>query len=182
MKKVVCFLLFLPFVNVFPAFSATQGCGAGYILVETRNKIDGIPTSECQKLWCRDLETNRPMGSGDKAYSGYQKTSGPVELCDAKGICVECWGERVWCSGAKRGEWVPEIGAYTRGGGDDITYLSYQKSNCFDWRLEKPNCKSGQTAILENGKWKCAVPADGAGKVSRESSIRRTGAVRRIKI
>ena len=65
---------------------------------------------------------------------------------------------------------------------DDITYLSYQKSNCFDWRLEKPNCKSGQTAILENGKWKCAVPADGTGKVSRESSIRRTGAVRRIKI
>lgn len=181
MKWIICILLLLPFVNVSDARAVTQGCGAGYILVESRQKIDGIPTTECQKLWCRDLETNKPMGKGDKAYSGYQKTSGPNELCDVKGICVECWGERVWCSGAAKGEWNPEIGMYTRGGGDNITYTSYQKSGCFDWHLDKPNCKSGQTAILENGKWVCAMPAEGA-KVSRESSVRRTGAVRRLKV
>ena len=45
-------------------------CGPGYIL-ESHSDIDGIDAMECQKLWCRDLETGKVMGSGDRANNGY---------------------------------------------------------------------------------------------------------------
>ncbi|MBP3397383.1 MAG: hypothetical protein J6K82_00455 [Alphaproteobacteria bacterium] len=160
------------------ANAAFTSCGAGYVLVESRNKIDGVPSAECQKLWCRDLENGKQMGSDDKANSGYQMTPGVVELCDAKGNCVECWGERKWCGGEARGEWNPEYGAYTRGG-DNSTYESYQKGSCFAWRLEKPSCPEGETAILKSGQWVCAV-SSGTTEASRSSAIRRTGTLRRI--
>ena len=57
------------------ANAAQFNCGPGYVLVESRQKIDGIPTAECEKLWCWDLETGKSMGQGDKANSGYQSTS-----------------------------------------------------------------------------------------------------------
>lgn len=154
-------------------------CGAGYVLVELRKKIDGVPASECQKLWCRDLENGKTMGSGDKANSGYQKTSSFDRLCDADGNCVECWGERKWCAGEVRGEWNAEYGAYTRGGEDNATYQSYQKGSCFAWRLEKPTCESGKTAMLQDGQWVCAI-ASGTSEASRASGVRRTGTMRRI--
>lgn len=179
MKGTFLISLVLSFLPMYGALAVVDACGPGYILVDTRQKVDGIPVAECQKLWCRDLEINRAMGNGDKAYSGYQATDRPVELCDAKNNCIECWGKRKWCSGADNGEWNPDMGLYTRNGTDDVTYLSYQKGACFDWRLEKPNCPSGQTAIMVNGKWMCSV-ASSQSTVSRDSSVRRTGAVRRI--
>ena len=90
-------------------------CGPGYILV-SHSDIDGIDAAECQKLWCRDLENGKSMGNGDRANSGYKETSYPMELCDANNNCVECFGDRRWCSGETPGYWNPEYGAYTYDG------------------------------------------------------------------
>ena len=160
------------------AQAAFTSCGVGYVLADVRNKIDGVPSKECQKLWCRDLENGKVMGKDERANSGYQMTGVPVELCDANNNCVECWGERRWCAGESRGVWNPEYGAYTRGG-DNATYQSYQKGACFAWRLEKPDCADGQTAILQDGKWVCAVAGQQTG-IGRASAVRRTGTMRRV--
>ncbi|MBD5389084.1 hypothetical protein HDR63_02410 [bacterium] len=154
-------------------------CGPGYVL-GTHAKIDGVNAAECQKLWCVDLETGKTMGAGKNPVSGYQSTSAPVELCDADNNCIECFGARKWCSGEVAGVWNPEFGAYTRGGADSATYLSYQKGACFAWRLEKPNCPAGETAILQGGEWICATATGNTSGVDRASSIRRTSAMRRL--
>lgn len=178
MRKRIFIFALLSVCCVVSANAAFTSCGSGYVLAESRKKIDGIATAECQKLWCRDLETGKMMGSGDRANSGYQATSSVVELCDNKGNCVECWGQRKWCGGEAQGQWNPEYGAYTRGG-DNTTYESYQKGSCFAWRLEKPDCESGETAILQDGKWVCAI-SSGTTEATRSSAIRRTGTMRRI--
>ena len=160
---------------------ADFSCGAGYVLNDTRKKIDGIPVSECQKLWCRDLEEkNTQMGNGNKPNGGYEATSAPVMMEDASGNTIECWGQRKWCSGEVRGQWNPEYGMYTRGGTDDITYQSYKKGSCFAWRLAKPNCPDGEVAILKDDKWICTVEVDTA-ETNRAATIRRTGTLRRVK-
>lgn len=172
MKKLLCsFLTFACICGGAMADTFTS-CGPGYILA-SHSKIDGINAAECQKLWCRDLETGRNMGSGKNPAAGYKTTNSPTQLCDANGKCIECFGERRWCAGEASGEWNPEYGAYTRGG-DNATYRSYQKGSCFAWRLEKPECGTGETAILQNGKWVCATPS-GNAIGTRASSIRRTG-------
>lgn len=168
------YAMLLPIV----ADAAFVSCGPGYVLVEGRQKIDGLSVAECQKLWCRDLENGKMMGDGAKPNSGYQSTDSASELCDAAGNCLECWGARKWCAGEARGEWNPEYGAYTRGG-NNATYQSYQKGSCFAWRLEKPECESGKTAILQDGKWVCAT-SSGTTEASRASGVRRTGTLRRM--
>lgn len=178
MRKGIFIFAICAMVLPVVADAAFTSCGRGYVLVESRQKIDGISTAECQKLWCRDLENGKSMGDGNKPNSGYQATNGANELCDAAGNCVDCWGARKWCAGEARGEWNPEYGAYTRGG-DNATYLSYQKGSCFAWRLEKPECESGETAILQDGKWVCAT-SSGATEASRASGVRRTGTLRRM--
>jgi hypothetical protein len=97
-------------------------CGPGYILA-TKSKTDGINVSECQKLWCRDLENGKTMGDGRSASGGYKSTGAATELCDAKHNCIECFGDRKWCSGEPVGIWNPEYGAYTRGGSDTAAYI-----------------------------------------------------------
>lgn len=164
---------------VAAAGDAFTSCGPGYVLANHAN-VDGIKAAECQKLWCRDLETNRVMGTGDRAASGYVATSGPEMLCDANNNCVECWGRRKWCSGEVAGEWAPERGAYVRAGGEETAYTSYQKGACFAWRLGRPDCPAGQTAIEQGGKWICATNT-GTDTASRAASIRRTGAIRRTR-
>ncbi|MBP5485717.1 MAG: hypothetical protein J6Y07_03365 [Alphaproteobacteria bacterium] len=149
-------------------------CGPGYVLVDV-GKIDGVVAKECRKLWCRDLETGRVMGNKDRAANGYFMTAAPVELCDVNGNCIECFGDRKWCSGAAKGIWNPEYGAYTRAGADSATYTSVQKGGCFNWNLEKPVCPEGEDAILQNDEWVCAVPQAGSGSVGRASAVRRTG-------
>lgn len=176
-REFFAFLLVLV-AGVSGASAAFTSCGAGYVLVESRQKIDGIKTAECQKLWCRDLETGKMMGNGTKVNSGYIATSGPEKLCDADGNCIECWGQRRWCAGEVRGDWYPEYGAYTRGGNN--TYQSYQKGSCFAWRLRQPDCPDGQDAILQNEQWVCVTPSNTAEAV-RSSTIRRTGTLRRLR-
>lgn len=162
----------------FAAGDPFMSCGDGYIL-EKHAKIDGIEAAECVKLWCTDLENGKDMGNGSRANNGYKETAYPTELCDAENNCIQCFGERKWCAGEAVGVWNPEYGAYTRGGSDDSTYISYQKGSCFGWRLEKPTCPEGETAVFKNGQWTCAV-STGTTEGSRESSIRRTGTLRRI--
>jgi len=156
-------------------------CGPGYVLA-TDTKTDGINTYECQKLWCRDLENGKTMGTGDSVASGYKVTAAPVELCDADGDCIQCFGDRKWCAGEQAGRWNPEYGAYTRGGSDNSTYGSYQKGNCFTWRLEKPTCDDGESAILQNGKWICATSSNTGQIGDYGYGIRRTGSFRRSTI
>ncbi len=149
MKKIFysLFGLFIAF-GVVPTFAAdTFSCGAGYVLAN-HDKIDGINAKECRKLWCRDLETNKAMGSGDKVASGYRDVLS--ETTDGT-RSVECFGERKWCAGEPAGVWEPSLGIYVRGSDDGTTYNAYQKGSCFAWRLVKPECDAGQSAILRNG-------------------------------
>lgn len=178
MKKIICSLFVFAFAITAASAATFTSCGPGYILT-AHNKIDGINAAECQKLWCRDLENGKSMGSGKNAASGYKTTSAPVELCDANNNCIECFGDRKWCSGEPAGIWNPEYGAYTRSGEDNATYISYQKGSCFAWRLEKPDCPNGQTAILQGGRWLCAT-SSGTTEAGRASSVRRTGTLRRV--
>lgn len=178
MKKIICSLFVFAFAFSVAHAAKFTSCGPGYIL-SSHAKIDGINAAECEKLWCRDLENGKSMGNGKNAASGYKTTAAPVELCDANNNCIECFGDRKWCSGEPAGIWNPEYGAYTRGGDDNATYISYQKGSCFAWRLEKPDCPDGQVAILQGGKWICATSSTGGTNVTLKSSIRRTGTLRR---
>ena len=181
MNKKFIFALVLGLAAVSGADAAVS-CGPGYVLTSA-SSIDGIKAAECQKLWCRDLETGKAMGSGTKAATGYVNTAGPVELCDADNNCIQCFGERKWCSDATPGEWNPEYGAYTRGG-DNATFESYLRTGggCFTWQLEKPQCEDGNVAILSNGEWACAtISSTGkAASINKASSVRRTGSLRRM--
>lgn len=177
MKKV--FLALFACFCVTASNAAFTSCGPGYIL-EAHKDIDGIKADACQKLWCMDLENGKSMGKGDKPASGYRATSAPVQLCSA-GKCVECFGERKWCAGEPAGQWNESYGAYTRAGADSSAYTSQLKGSCYAWRLEKPECPDGTQAILTNGAWHC-VTSTGTGTdvASKKSSIRRTGAIRRM--
>ncbi|MBO5834129.1 MAG: hypothetical protein J6R22_04220 [Alphaproteobacteria bacterium] len=177
MVKKILFSILVLFCAV-PMAMADFSCGAGYVLAKHKD-IDGIPAMECQKLWCRDLETGKVMGKGNTANTGYQATSAPVQVCDAKDNCIECWGQRRWCAGNVRGDWNPEYGAYTRGG-DSVTYKSYQKGGCFAWRLQKADCPDGQAAVLQGDEWVCVV-SSGGSSAQRAPAIRRTGAIRATK-
>lgn len=178
MKKIICSVFIFAFAFCAADAAKFTSCGAGYVLA-SHAKIDGLNTAECVKLWCRDLETGRAMGSGDRAANGYVDTPEPVELTDAAGNRIECFGRRKWCGGAVAGEWNPEYGAYTRDGADNATYQSYQKGSCFTWQLEKPECPNGQSAVLQNDEWVCVDFVVSPDTV-RKSTVRRTGTVRRI--
>ena len=170
------FGLFIAF-GAIPTFAAGNfSCGAGYVLAN-HDKIDGINAKECRKLWCRDLETNKAMGSGDKVASGYRDVLS--ETTDGNNS-VECFGERKWCSGEPAGVWSPEQGMYVRGNDDGTTYKAYQKGSCFAWRLEKPECGAGESAILRNDEWVCVKSSGGDISNVQKSSVRRTGTMRRI--
>lgn len=178
MKRLFCSLVIVCMVCFCASGATLTSCGPGYILTN-HTKIEGINTVECKKLWCRDLETGQPMGTGDTPNSGYQNTSSSVELCDAQNNCIECFGTRRWCSGEVEGQWNPEYGAYTRGG-DNNTFTSQRKGSCFTWRLEKPECPNGETAILQGDRWVCGT-SSGTSEASRASSVRRTGTFRKLK-
>lgn len=171
------FLFCVCVVLCAPALAAGFTCGDGYVLVDRATKIDGIKTKECQKLWCMDLETGDMMGNGNNVTSGYRATGEPVELRDNLGNSIMCFGDRKWCSGETPGGWNPEYGAYTRNGADSITYQAFKKGGCWTWRLEKPECEDGMTAILQGDEWVCAKQS--GSSTGRASSVRRTGALRR---
>lgn len=178
MKKLIfSFLMVLGVVFAADAAKFTS-CGAGYVLSSRTTITDGVKTQECEKLWCRDLETGKMMGDGKSANSGYVATSVPEQICDKDGNCIDCFGARKWCGGEVAGIWNPEYGAYTRDGADNATYQSYQKGSCFAWRLEKPECPDNQIAVLQNGEWVCTMSVDTTAG-TRESAVRRGPTLRR---
>jgi len=152
-------------------------CGDGYVLVAQTTKVDGLNTMKCEKLWCRDLETDTgdKMGSGNTPANGY--TGDMDVLWDNAGNHITCFGKRKWCSGETPGEWDGNKGVYIRSGSSSTIYKSYKKGGCFVWRLEKPECPSGMTAFLDGDEWKCATSS--GASTGRASSLRRTGSVRR---
>lgn len=179
MKKIIYSLFCFAFI-----FGTARGadfisvCGSGYVLSD-HAKIEGINAKECKKLWCYDLETGKPMGNGNTPANGYRATNAPVYIDDGVGHGIECWGERKWCSGEPAGIYDSESGEYTRP--DGAAYEAYQSGGCWKWRLTKPECEPGLVAILRGGQWICATQVEGeGGAVSKASSVRRTGAVRRI--
>ena len=152
-------------------------CGPGWVMT-TSTSIDGVSTQKCEKLWCRDLETNKPMGVGNKANSGYSLTTNPVtvESLDANGntLSIECFGERKWCSGETAGLWNAEYGAYTKRGEDSTLFISVLRGDCFSWGSTtsgEAGCKDGQTPVLVNGKWNCSSRKTGssAGSIGKKS-------------
>lgn len=179
MSKVLS-LLFLGVCAMYaqPASSAgVFSCGDGYVLVAQTTKVDGLNTMKCEKLWCRDLETESgdKMGAGNTPASGY---TGDLDvLYDNENNHITCFGKRKWCSGEVPGEWNPDLGVYTRAGSSTDIYKSYKKGGCFVWRLDKPDCPSGMTAILNGDEWVCAKPS--GTSTGRASSLRRTGSVRK---
>ncbi len=177
MKK-LCYRLFVIVAVCWTAAAgaASFSCGAGYVLAN-HAKIDGINAKECVKLWCRDLETNKSMGSGDRVASGYVDVLS--ETTDGR-TSVPCFGDRKWCAGEVSGTWAPEYGVYVRGNDDGSTYKAYQKGTCFSWRLEKPECSAGESAILRGGEWVCVTASNGDLSNIQKSSVRRTGTMRRV--
>lgn len=177
MRRMFFIFLMLFVGNAFAATDFT--CGPGYVLGDHKN-IDGLDAVECQKLWCVDLETGKPMGRGNNPNSGYKMTSQAMELT-VGARTVTCWGERKWCAGQTPGEWDPEHGIYVRGVyNPDSAYESYQKGGCFSWRLGAHNCPAGQTAFLgPDGVWDCRAEQKNVEQV-RDSAIRRSSAPRRI--
>jgi|GEM_PF-800537 len=184
MKKLfaLCSVLCALCAGVSARAAATENflsCGDGFILVDGP-AVNGIATAACQKLWCQDLETGKPMGSGDRANSGYRATSAPVELCDADNTCIQCFGDRNWCNGEIQGVWNPQYGAYTKKGDDSNAFLAQQRGSCFGWSIQKPQCAGGETAVMQNNKWVCASSTATATAASRASAVRRGGTVRSV--
>ncbi len=175
MRKLI--LAFVGMIYLLPVGAASV-CGDGYVLT-THSDIDGIPASQCKKLWCRDLEIGGTMGAGDSPAAGYVTTRGPIELC-VDNDCVMCFGDRNWCNGEVAGVWNPEYGAYTRGGADSAAYRSYKRGNCFAWRLQGSKCPDGQIGILKDGEWVCATSTGGGTTGVMKSSTRRPATMRRI--
>ncbi len=179
MKKLIPVFFALFCTLTYGADEKFISCGPGYILVPA-GKTDGINLFECQKLWCEDLETGKPMGSGDRANSGYKTTNTPMKLCDAENNCIQCFGDRKWCATEKAGVWNPGLGIYTQGG-ESRTYKSNRKGDCWAWSLDKPSCAKGQVAVMQNGEYVCASVSGKSGAMpSRASSVRRTGTIRRM--
>lgn len=172
-----CSLLFVS-GSSFATGDKFISCGGGYVL-EQVDKISGIESFECKKLWCMDLENGKIMGAGDRAAYGYTGTKSPVTLETVDGRSIECFGARKWCKGQIEGIFNPEYGVYTQRGSDTNAYLSVQKGDCFSWSVETPDCKTGESVVMINGQWTCAAVSMNNESI-RQSSIRRTSAVKKI--
>lgn len=179
MRMHILFLSLICLFGINAAHAEFKSCGAGYVLTEVSKKIDGIPTFECEKLWCMDLETGEMMGNKDKPGRGYTATPSYDKICDSENNCVECWGARKWCAGQVRGEWNAKYGAYTRNGDDNNSFYSYLKQDCFAWHLEKPQCEEGMIAVMQDDEWICTKRAN-AAEIQRAATMRRSSAVKRV--
>lgn len=162
------FALFLILSTLFVvparATDTFSDCGPGWVMADN-GKLEGVTSVKCEKLWCRDLENGKSMGSGNTAASGYVATTNPVLLEAAGGKSIECFGERKWCAGDTPGRWNPEYGAYTKRGEDSAQFVSTQRGDCFSWGAGTPSnasCANGQIPVLVNGKWGCSSQKTGS--------------------
>jgi hypothetical protein len=166
--------------DLFAADEKFVDCGPGFI-VENAKKRDGIASVECKKLWCRDLENGKNMGANDSAANGYVITSAPVELCDDKNNCVECFGARKWCAGEAAGVWDPDYGIHIRPDSDASMYRGILSGNCYKWQLQNHNCGPNEIAVNNGTSWSCLTQSGAGGEAARSAikkkAIRRTSGV-----
>jgi hypothetical protein len=178
------FLFFLAAISV-PAFAATEkfvDCGPGYVVTVGKSR-DGIPTNECKKIWCVDLENGKSMGKDSTPTNGYQNTA-TSQLYDYYNDHIECFGKRLWCPGETPGAFNEELGIYTKGGANSTTYSGVLQGNCYKWSLQSNNCGTGEIAINDNGSWKCVKQdvANGGRTSIKARAFRRNSGIQQIKI
>ena len=161
-------------------------CGPGYVKANAKSR-DGIPTTECKKLFCRDLENGRAMGTEAGMAAGYENKG--LELAeDNKGNSVECFGRRKWCASVLPGQeglFNTEYGIYTKGGEDGNAYRGVLKGNCYEWQTTGHSCRPGETAVIDKdtSSWIC-LTSGGAGNgrsAVKARSLRRTSVVTPLK-
>lgn len=191
------FIVFFALSNA-PLFATEKfvDCGPGFVSAPVKS-MDGISAFECKRLWCRDLENGKVMGRDNGTpNSGYElKTAkgdwirGQAE--DNNGNVIECFGRRKWCTGETIGNAQPQfntdIGIYYKGGKDGDNYRSALGGNgCWYWQLQNHNCnaEAGETAMLKDGVWVCAVQASTsqARSAIKARAIRRTAGVTSIRL
>jgi len=179
----IIFLTLFAVMILQPALYASSviiDCGEGFIGVTVQNQ-SGIPTVECRRLWCRDLENGRPMGSGDRPNNGYDNTAVPEEICGGND-CISCFGRRRWCQGESAGIWEPEAGMYVRSNevvspGSPILNRGVLSGNCFRWQLQAHGCGPNQVAYNDGTAWICLTPSQLMGVGDRGATVPR--AIRR---
>ena len=168
-------------LGIFYMFGAVAAdkfadCGAGYIVISAGNR-DGIPTVECKKLWCRDLENGKIMGKENTAASGYESTPGPdISESSIGNDEVYCFGKRKWC--AAQGAFDPVYGGYVMNGDTPGHHVAVLSGNCYKWQLQNPGCKEDEVAINNGTSWTCLKPGSGA---DGRSAIK-SKAIRRISV
>ena len=156
-------------------------CGAGYVKANGKNR-DGIPTIECKKLFCRDLENGRVMGTEAGMAAGYEN-KGLVFVEDNKGNGIECFGQRKWCNSVLPGQeglFNAEYGIYTKGGEDGDAYRGVLRGNCFEWQTTGHSCRPGETAVIDKdtSSWICLT----SGGVNGGRSAVKVRAARRTSV
>jgi hypothetical protein len=175
MKKFFYFLFIA--CNLSAAFAADDkfvDCGHGYVVAAARAR-DGIPTVECKKLWCRDLENNKNMGRENTAATGYVATNRPEEIYPGAGLY--CFGKRNWC--LEDGAFNQEYGIYTKGGADSSLFRSVLSGNCYKWQMQNHNCGPNEVAINDGSAWICVSQSGGTD--AARSAVK-SKAIRRISI
>jgi len=183
MKKILCILCFVFCTAV--SFAAEDekfvDCGRGYTMASWKS-THGIPTFICHKVWCMDLENGKHMGSSTTPNKGYENTNIPNELCDNSNPrtanCIECFGKRKWCSGEASGAFNPDVGAYTKGGTDNVSHRGVLVGDCYKWQSVDHHCASDEVALHQGGdKWTClkqsSVGSNGHSAI-KSRALRRT--------
>jgi hypothetical protein len=169
--------------NCFAADEKFVDCCPGYVVAAAKNR-DGIPTVECKKIWCRDLENGRSMGSGNTAANGYESTSQPVEICDNTNRCLECFGKRKWCPAESTGIFNTEYGIYAKDGADSNMYRGALSGSCYKWQLQNHNCDPNEIAVNNGTSWSCLSQQDvnnGGRNAIKTKAIRRTAIMKKIR-
>jgi len=184
----ITFLAFFAIMILQPSLYAnviTVDCGEGFIGVTSTNNA-GLSTVECRKLWCRDLENGRSMGSGNNPANGYQNTANPVSLDEyvlGPDEYIYCFGERRWCPNEARAMWYEDAGIFIReidladiAAGKPVQYRSQLSGNCYRWQGQSHGCPAGTIAHNDGTAWICLTPGMGvnqAKSATTPASIRR---------
>ena len=130
-------------------------CGPGWVVQSAKNR-DGISAMECKRLYCRDLENGKAMGTEARMNNGYHKETELTHLEDNEGNSISCFGQRKWCVGQVEGVFDPDFGMYVRGG-DGNAYRGILKGDCWEWQPTNHSCRLGETPKMDpvTGTWVC---------------------------
>ncbi|MDR1027748.1 MAG: hypothetical protein LBL46_05015 [Rickettsiales bacterium] len=175
MKRLLAAILIVAPLCLHAADERFVDCGPGFVM-SAGKLIDGIPSVECKKLWCRDLETGKAMGTNNAA-NGYKDTARAGEVCDDKNNCVSCWGERKMCGGEDPAVFNADMGAYTKRGAAVKDFVGFQSGSCWKWRVAGHDCPAGKIAMLVDGEYRCldqSTNTDAARAATKKKAVKRT--------